>query len=139
MSLTFREARNEILKVFKDVWDATGYPAVYTDVPDTVTPSNCVWARVTLRHGEGGQASLTGPENGEQRWYNDGVVFVQIFAPVGDGSSLAYDAAQLVVNAFRDANGSEVWFRKTRINEVGTSGAFEQINVVSDFSYDQIR
>jgi hypothetical protein len=139
MSVTFREARDYILKTFKDAWDITGYPAVYTDVPDTVTPSNCVWARVILRHSTGNQASLTGCANGEQRWNNQGIVFVQIFAPVGDGSSAAYDAAQIVVNAFRDAKGSEVWFRKSRINEIGNSGAFEQINVLSDFTYDEIR
>lgn len=139
MSITISEARDIICKVFKDVWDATGYPVFYTDIPSAVPPSNCIWARVILRHGEGKQASLTGPANGEQRWCNEGTVFVQIFAPVGNGSSDAYDAAQIVLNAFRDASGLEVWFRKSRINEIGTSGAFEQINVLSDFTYDEIR
>lgn len=139
MSVTIRQARDIMLKVVKDAWDTTGYPMVYTDVPDTVTPSNSVWARVTIRHGTGNQASLTGCINGVKRWKNEGIIFVQVFAPVGDGSSLAYDAAQIVLNAFRDSTETEVWFRKSRINEIGNSGAFEQINVLSDFTYDEIR
>jgi hypothetical protein len=127
------------MTVFKSVWDGTGHQATYTDVPATPPDSNSVWARAILRHATGAQASLSGPINGATRWNNGGTVFIQVFGPVGDGSSAAYDAAKIVADAYKGARNLSVWFRNVRINEVGTRGAFEQINVLADFSYDEIR
>lgn len=127
-----------MLDLVTRAWAPSGYPMQYTDVggapPDIQTP----WARVILRHVSGGQASLAGAD-GTSRWYNQGTLFVQVFAPVGDGSTAAYDAAQIILDALRGARAGAVWFRNPRINEVGTSGAFEQVNVISEFTYDAIR
>lgn len=136
--MNFADARDQMLKVFNDAWAPLGFPVVWSDVPGSAPTAETVWARVTVRHADGGQASLAG-ENGARRWNNAGVLFIQVFAPVGDGSTAAYSAAQTVANAYRDAKGLDVWFRNTRINEVGASGAFEQINVLTDFSYDDVR
>ncbi len=138
MSLTFDEARDLICSVFKSKWDATGFPARYDDVPGDKPDSATVWARVTLRHATGGQASLSGPINGCVRHNRAGTVIVQIFAPFGGGMKAAYDAAKIVANAFEDAN-EEVSFTKIRINEIGINGDSQQINVLSDFTYDEMR
>ena len=139
MSLSFNEARDQILKVFADAWGTTGYPARYSDAADSVPTTKTIWARATLQHADGGQASLSGPINGCVRHERIGTVFVQIFAPVGDGLTAAYDAAQIVANAFEHARNLNAWFRRVRINEVGTNGGFEQINVLADFTYDDVR
>lgn len=132
------EARDQILGVFKDAWDDTGYPALYTDIPGGIPQEEGPWARALVRHVTGQQASLAG-ESGARRWRETGIVIVQVFAPVGDGMVRVYELAQLVKNAFRDAKNLDVWFRNTRIKEVGTSGSFEQINVTTDFIYDDVR
>ena len=137
MSLTFDQARDQMFEVAKAACDSIPIPLIYTDIPAD-TPSAPVWARVILRHADGRQSSLTGPINGCQRFTNVGTVFVQVFGAVGDGSKAAYDAAQILATAFRKAQ-KEVWFRNVRANEVGTKGAFEQINVLADFSYDDVR
>lgn len=139
MSMSYSEARDAMLKVFMDAWVPLGFPAVFTDVPGEVPTTQTTWARATLRHADGGQASLTGPINGCVRWNNEGTIWIQVFAPVGDGSSAAYDAAHVVAVAYQGARDQEVWFRNVRINEVGTRGAFEQINVLIDFTYDDVR
>lgn len=145
MSCTFNEGRDNILKVFKDAWDILGHPAVYTDVaketPDDMgdAPSATIWARATIRHADGFQSSLTGPLEGKKRHTNIGTVTIQVFGPLGDGSTAAYDAAQTVATAYRKASGNPVWFRRVRINEIGTRGAFSQINVLANFSYDDVR
>lgn len=136
--MTFDEARDIILKVFKDAWDPTGFPVTWTDVPGSAPTSETVWARATIRHATGAQASLAG-ENGARRWARTGTVYIQVFAPVGDGSKAGYEAAQIVVNAFQASRHENVWFRDVRMNEVGTSGAFEQLNVLATFSYDDVR
>lgn len=139
MSMTADEARDQILQVFKDAWDPTGFVATYTDVAGEVPPSQSVWARAIVRHATGGQSTLSGPINGCVRQTYGGTVYVQVFAPVGDGSTSAYDAAQIVLNAYKASHAKNVWFRDVRINEVGTRGAFEQINVLAEFTYDDTR
>lgn len=139
MSISFNDAKDQILTVFKTAWDTTGCPALYPDTPGDPPTSATVWARATLRHATGRQASLSGPINGCVRYERTGIVIIQVFAPVGDGSTAAYDAAQTVVRGFEDARGLDTWFRNVRINEVGTKGAFEQINVLADFTYDDMR
>lgn len=125
-----------MLAIFKACWDTTGYPAVYSDVGGA--PGNTAWARVTLRHATGGQSSLAGADS-TRRWTQTGTLTAQVYAPKGDGLSEAYRLAELVVNAYRDARGGSVWYRKPRMREAGSSGAFEQINVLVDFSYDETR
>lgn len=136
--MTPERAQDIILGVFKTAWDTTGFPAVYTDVPGEKPTSETVWARATIRHATGRQTSLAG-DVGTRRFTDKGTVFVQVFAPVGDGSTACYAAARLVQNAFRDAKGLDVWFTDARMNEVGSDGAFEQINVLATFSYDDVR
>lgn len=135
--MNFREARDYINKVFKDVWPLA-YPVRWTDVPGDTPTGNTVWARVIIRHADGRQSSLA-DDTGQKRWLREGTVFIQVFAPVGDGSAAGYDAAQLVVNAYQAAKHCNVWFRNVRMNEVGNSGSFEQINVLATFSYDDVR
>lgn len=136
--MTADEARDVMFTVFKTAWDSTEYAenVVYSDKAGA--PSDAPWARVTLRHATGRQASLAGAM-GAKKWTQTGTIWVQVFAPVGFGSASAYTLATLVVNAFRDAKGLSVWFRNPRMQEVGSSGAFEQINVLTDFTYDETR
>lgn len=135
--MTFDEARDVMCATFLTAWEPLGYPAVWTDVASTIPETEKVWARVVIRHANGGQGSLAG-DTGVKRWERTGTLFVQVFAPVGDGTLAGYDAAQAVVNAFQSARDC-VWYRNIRINEVGADGAFEQINVLVDFSYDDVR
>ena len=138
MSLTALEARDVILGIFKAAWDGTGYIAQYNDKTGEIGTSEAPWARATLQHTTGSQSSLTGA-SGTKRFTETGLVFIQVFAPVGDGSTRCYELAQLVKNAYRDARHLEVWFRNVHLEEVGISGAFDQINVISTFSYDEVR
>ena len=137
--ITYDQGRDAILAPFKAVWvDGLNYPAQYTDrnggePPTTQTP----WARAIVRHVNGNQASLS-CENGQARWGSQGTLYIQVFAPIGDGSKAAYDAAQALAQAYRGTRSDLVWFRNIRINEVGTSGAFEQVNFICEFQYDDI-
>lgn len=135
--MTPQEAIDAIGKVFKDAWDTTGGAAVYDDLPGSVPATEGLWARLTVRHGDGRQASLAG-DGPARRWRNDGIVMIQVFAPMGDGGTAARAAAHVLMTAFRLAK-LEVWFRATRMREIGASGAFYQINVSTTFTYDEVR
>ena len=134
--MTPLQARAQILATFKAAWDTTGLPCDYDDGGAT-PPANSAWARVTLRHATGGQSSLSGAD-GTKRWTQTGTVIAQVFAPIGDGKKKAYELAELVVNAYRDARGS-VWYRNPHLKEAGRDGAFNQINVYVTFEYDETR
>ena len=136
--MTPEQAVDAILDIFKAAWDPTGFAAVYGDKPGTKPPSEALWARATIQHATGDQSSLAG-ETGTRRYTEEGTLTVQVFAPVGDGSTECYRAATLVRDAYRDARHPNVWFRNARIQEVGASGAFDQINVLATFSYDTVR
>ena len=143
MGCTFNEARDHMLKVFKDAWDTTGSPAVYegvSEAPDVTgdIPTTPLWARATVRHASGFQSSLTGPLEQCKRFSNIGVVIIQVFGKLGDGGVAAYEAAQLVATAYRTSRGIPVWFRNVRINEIGTRSGYQQINVLIEFEYDSV-
>jgi hypothetical protein len=135
--MTADEARDEMLAVFKAAWDTTAAAGnvTYSDKP--ARAPNAAWARVTLRHATGRQSTLANAM-GAKRYTQTGTLWVQVFAPVGDGLVTVYALAQTVVNAYRSARGT-VWYRNTRLQEVGSNGAFEHINVLTDFTYDDTR
>jgi len=136
--MTPEDAIDTILDIFKAAWDQTGCPMVFDDNVANIPPSETAWARATIKHATGDQSSLSG-ETGARRFTDTGTITVQVFAPVGDGSTECYRKAQLVRNAYRDAKDPHVWFRNARLKEIGASGAFEQINVLVTFSYDDVR
>lgn len=87
-----------------------------------------------MRHQDGRQGSLSN-QAGVTRHTYTGTIFVQLFVPIGQGLTLGYTLARLVVQAYRSARGA-VWYRRQQFREAGNSGAFEQINVTVEFTYD---
>lgn len=135
--MTPDQARDEMFAVFKAAWDTTALAVTYTDVPGSVPQAEEGWARLVLRHATGNQRGF-GATN-VRKYTQTGVLVVQVFAPIGDGSTKAYELAQLVLAAYRQARGGSVWYRDTYIKEIGCEGAFEQINVLINFTYDDER
>lgn len=145
MSLTPEQAVDAILKVHRDAWLLAGYTdaqVTYTDIPCEVPagvgPSEQVWCRVTVRHATGRQSSLTGGL-GTQRFTNRGTLWVQVFGPMGDGSTAGRGAAQTVAGAFRDAKIAVLFRNVSPPIEKGADGAFERFDVKADFEYDEVR
>lgn len=131
--MTFDEARDLMLKVFNDVW--TPRAVAWTDVPGD--PSEAIWARPVVRHAVGRQGSLA-DDTGQIRYERRGILWIQIFAPIGDGSTSGYAAAQEVVNAYQAAK-LDVWFRNVRLEEMGNDRAGERFDVKADFEYEDVR
>ena len=134
--MKYTDARDAIYGIFHAVWDDS-WPVAWGDLPATPPSNDTAWARVRLQHTNGGQSTLCG-ESGSRRFARRGIVTISIFVPVGGGQTKAYELAQMVANAYEDAR-LDVWFRNTRIREMGASGAFEQVDVLSDFHYDEVR
>lgn len=127
-------AKDEMLAVFKAMWDPTGYTAAYPDVPAIPPPTDAPWARITVRHELGGQTSLSNAA-GAKKWTHVGTLFVQLFTPIGQGGTVGLQLVKPVLDAYRNARGV-VWYRNHRFREIGNDGAFNQINCMVDFTYD---
>lgn len=150
MAVTAATARDEILAAFKAAWDgdptSSSIQVLYENVPgepptdvDAATGKVPPYVRVSARHFTGGQSTLAGA-TGTRTFRRDGAVTVQIFTPTGDGFTLSDSLVPIAKNAYEGAaTASGVWFRNVRHNEVGTSGAWFQVNVIADFTYDEIR
>lgn len=139
--LSYNGARDVILGVLMPVWNGFETPPLhieFDDAPTNQQPSGVPWGRATIRNTAGAQSSLTGPFGNSKRFTNGGTLFVQLFAPIGDGSETLYDMAQAIVDAYRVAKHCNVWFRNVQMNEVGARGPWEQINVLADFTYDNV-
>ncbi len=146
MTATFNEARNDMLTVFKDAWDAGATNPTLVDYPN-VTPANGVklppdadlsWARVTIANTLGRQETLSGAQ-ATQAFERMGVLTVQIFTPLGVGLSESDLLSKIVTDAYqKTSTPNQVWFRNVRMNEIGPDGEFYQTNVLVDFTYSEI-
>ncbi len=135
--MTYEEGVDEILGVFKQVWDTTGYPVQWDDHSASVPSDSAPWARATVQHDSGGQSSLANAD-GAKLFANTGSLFVQIFTPIGGGLVEARQLAQKVVTHFSRVN-SPVSFFRPRMRENGKSGAFQMTLVIVDFDYTDVR
>lgn len=110
------------------------------DGSNSEPPSGVTWGRVTIRHADGGQASLTGPLEGLKRYDREGTLHFQVFTPRGDGGTAAYDVADTVAKALEQAKLPCLWFRNVRLQDITKqSGAFYQVKVLATFQYDTVR
>lgn len=140
MTASYGTAVDDILTVFKTAWDTTGYVALYENIGGTLPSGNSdPWARLTVRHNAGNLVSLTGGLS-TQRYVREGTLFVQIFVPSGESLSEAYSLAELVSTAYEgETTPNGVWFKNVRVNEVGPDGHWFQVNLLIDFTYDEIK
>jgi len=142
MSLTYRQARDDMLKLITDAWTTANptYPMVYDDLGEPQIPkTELPWCRVTIKHNQGEQETLGSPMGG-RLFYRDGLLTVQIFAPRGQGLTVGYDLAKVAADAFEgQASANGVWFRTVRLREVGPDGNWFQINVIAEFQYSEAK
>ena len=141
MSLTYNQAIDEILTVFKNAWPLSDTTVKYDDVANDSNPPpvDSPWARVILRHTTGRQATLANAQ-GQSRFRREGILTVSVFVKRGFGLPRSPDLATIVRDAFEGKSSpGGVWFRNVRIVEVGADGSWFIKNVVVEFTYDEIK
>lgn len=154
MSTTTPNARDEMLTMFRDAWNASAAAAAGTAQPPRVMwdaaeeergdgpRSDECWAGVSIAHNPpaGGQRTLG--ETGNRRFARAGILTVQVFSPMSVNNSItvAEDLAVIARDAYEGRSSpSGVWFRNVGIQEVGPMDPWFQLNVTAEFSYDEIK
>lgn len=151
MPATPTQARDQILGLLKAALDASAYATIKVAWDDvkTKTPTPTVieaaagenesWLRPTITHTGGSQTSLAGALR-TKHWTYNGLLTVQVFTPSGEGSNLSDDIVYTVLNGYQGkSTPGSVWFRNARFREIGTSGAWYQVNVLVEFEYYEIK
>lgn len=147
--MTYDEARDEMFAMLKIAWDAGAGAIVSGAVPSILWQGQeygppaltAAYARATVHHNTGRQTSLTG-EGGQRRFTRYGIVFIQIFVPVSfkNPLTIASKLGKVALDAYegRSSPGG-IWFRNARLNEIGPADGWEQVNVVAEFQYDEVK
>jgi hypothetical protein len=139
MSLTFEQARDEILEIFRGAWPEDINNVVWDDVVSEAPATALSWARVALRHTLGEQGSLA-DDTGKKRWDRFGILFIQIFTPVGEGLDSAYPLAKILADAYEGVSTpGNAWFRNATIKEIGNDGEWYQFNYSVEFQYEEVK
>lgn len=144
MTATYEQARDEMLALVKDAADIAA-PGIRIDWQgkenNTPPPLDAEWLAVSLRHSEGGQASLS-CEHGKRRWRRNGMLSVQCFAPLSAGGlKRAMELACAFRDAIQDSKGtaSGVWFREPVAKEIGPDRNWFNANTSARFTYDEVK
>lgn len=134
--MTVNEARQAIFAQFNTAW-AGATPIAWDNLD--YKPNGSEFVRLTVKHNLGSQESLGGI--GGRVYRKLGLIFVQIFTPLGIAADRSDELAQLAINALRDSTTGSLWFRNHRVNDIGRNGedSYYQLNVVIDFIYDEIK
>lgn len=106
---------------------------------ESLQRGNEPWARVTIKWAPG-QGQTLAPV-GSRRFDRRGNVTVQIFTPVGKRGLLQSDRlAKVAQDAFEaNAPAAGPWFRNVRLQDIGPDGAWYQVNVVAEFTFDEVK
>lgn len=140
---TITAGKDLILAFFQTGWDliSSNPTLVYADVSADVPAGTVTWGRISVQMVDSDQVTLSGA-TGTKRFTRRGLVSIELRAPFGDGSTVADDLAQEVVNIL-EANGStapdEVLFRRVRAIDIGQDGPWKQTNVLADFEFDTVK
>jgi len=144
------EAKDAMCALFTAAWLAqtpaiVGTPPkiVYPwDTERSITNEALYWGRISFTTVLENQATYRGPMGSPRRWRVEGLVTVQIFAPMSDiqGARNLEKLADIARSSFRGAKAGDcVWFRRPRIQELDPDGKWHRANAIAVFQYDDIR
>lgn len=149
MTTTYPGAIDEMFAKVTSSWNS-GTAAIVGYIPEIrwpgreeaeTPPNEKYWARVSQQTVSDKQASITADvQNGKRRFTGEGLLYVQIFAPMTDpfGYKNGEALAVLARSAFRGSDTANVIFRNARINNLDPDGKAYRFNVVSEYEYDEI-
>ena len=132
-------AADEMVDLFR-VAVGAAWPIEWPNLAFEKPDASATWARWSVIHATGGQSSLAGA-HGRSRFSKGGSIQIEVFTPLGVGVKVAYDAAQIAINAYEGKRTpSDVWFRNVRIDDEGQGrggdAAWWCSVVIADYTYD---
>ena len=146
--MNINTAYDEILGLFRTAWVAGAGAYTGGTIPHVFweglgvegeKPQEAPWARVTIRHASGEQATLRG-DAGLIRWRRSGIITIQVFFPLKlGGLAPSRSLARVAAAAYEGAStAGGAWFRNVRVTEIGPDGPWYNVNALAEFEYDEL-
>ncbi len=141
MAATYKAARDDLSNFATAAWNTAVAtisptpPLFYDNLNQNPPDDGSVWGRLSIQNFDGTRSSLG---SATARFRRIGMLFVQVFVPIGDGTLTSDQIADSLVEAFEDAGAiGNIWFRDIGQREVGPDGTFHQVNVEVAFTFDR--
>jgi hypothetical protein len=138
MTSTVENARDEMYALAKTAFEGR-CELVYDDAKAKKPNGPDPWARATVRHTNGGESSIS-RGNGKGRYTRIGTLYLNLFAPPGDGLRVLDPLVKVALDAYEGkTTPSGIWFTKAQVREMGVVNGLAQVNVLVNFSYDEVK
>lgn len=141
MTATVTQARDQIYALYKAAMDANASSTkiIYDDAKGDTPDGPTSWARISVRHTSGGQSTIS-RQSGISRYTRTGTVYVNLFETPGAGLNTLDPLAKIALDAFEGKTTvGNVWFTKAQVRELGIVNGWYQVNVLINFSYDEVK
>ena len=135
--VSLSDARIAIYEKFLTAWGAT--TPIAADSQHFNPPTNDEFVRLSVRHTVSTQESLGGV--GTRKYDRQGLVIVQIFAPLNKGPKAADLLAEQARAVFEGTRipALDLRFNNTQIQEIGPLDGWYQVNVQTEFAYSEVK
>jgi len=145
MITSMSQADKEMAELFRVAWEETaGYLCDWPNSKARDHQESETWARWTLDYATGDQVTLGGKN--KRKFNKSGLIYVNVFTPLGAGLASARDASQIALFAYEgQRTPSDVWFRRVRIESEGhghgsgKNKSWWTTLVVAEFTYEHLR
>lgn len=145
MITNLSDADKEMAELFRQAWEVTaGYVCDWPNAKSADHEEDEIWARWALDYAVGNQTTMAG--TGYRKFMKEGLIYIDVFTPLGGGLAQARDAAQIAIFAYEgNRTPSDVWFRDVRIESEGhgqgsgRNKSWWTTQVVARFTYEHLR
>jgi hypothetical protein len=145
MITSLSEADKQMADLFRQAWEVNkGYMCDWPNQKSGEHAEDDIWARWNLDYVGGGQ--LTMAKKGQRKFTKQGLIYINVFTPLGGGLAQARDASEVAVFAYEgERTPGDVWFRNVRIESEGhghgsgKNKSWWTTLVVANFTYDYLR
>ena len=133
--MSYEQQYKDILDQFVDNWSGTSN-IQYEDTPfskpnpDIDDPTATSWIRLTVLNSGNSTEGYLGVN---EKTRSMGIISVQCFTPKGVSSVYGRQLADLVASVFSKKQFGIVICRETRIDQVTTQDAWQQVNALTPF------
>jgi hypothetical protein len=134
--MTQEEIHNIIRTRFKTLIADVHTLTTQYDNEELSNPDNILWCRLTIKEGSTSQTSIGSP--GSNIFRVVGIIYAQLFCPIGDGDKDILAMADNIADAFRGVSISGVLFKSPSVRSLGRLGSEWQVNVECPFQSDII-
>lgn len=135
-SLVLDEAQALINDRFIAQW-ASRTPFIFDNEKSLTNLVDDPWVRVTSKLADSNQHTLG--RKGCRKYERRGLIFVQVFAPVLNGTKTATDLAQVAQDIFEGETFNGVMCFDSMIKNAGIDGPWFHMQVLIEFLFDETK